>query len=269
MSLANMSRLLKKVDDSYAVGAFNVSNMEMTWGTVQAAESLKAPLILQIAEESLRYSPLELLGPVMLAAARHAKVPVAVHLDRGSTFETIKLALDLGFTSVMFDGSRYPLDENIARTKDIAALARRYDAAVEGKISQAEESCASRDVHMNFIQKAKRFAEETGVDALAVTMDGTHGHFSKFREIAAATNVPLALHDAAGLSRDDFRQCLKNGIDKISIETASYDSAAAQIRDVLAEQPDSGYFDMSNAIRQGTFASVARHMNIFRLAGKG
>ena len=122
--LVKMTELFAAHDDtSFAIGAFNVSNMEMTWGAIQAAEKLNTPLILQIAEGRLRYSPLDLLGPVMLAAAKRCKVPAAVHLDHGGTLETIKLALSLGFTSVMFDGSKYPLDENINRTREVVELA--------------------------------------------------------------------------------------------------------------------------------------------------
>ena len=103
-------------------------------GAIKAAEELNAPLIMQIAEGRLRYSPLELLGPMMVAAAKYCKVPAAVHLDHGGTMKTVKLALDAGFTSVMFDGSKYPFEENIARTKEVKALADKYGAAVEGEI---------------------------------------------------------------------------------------------------------------------------------------
>ena len=100
MALAKLSDLIHKADDTYAVGAFNVSDMEMAMGAIRAAEEMRAPLILQIAEGRLRYSPLDLLGPLMLAAAKRCRMPTAVHLDHGGTMETIKLALDLGFFSV-------------------------------------------------------------------------------------------------------------------------------------------------------------------------
>ena len=136
MPLVHLTDLISKPDNTYAIGAFNVSDMEMAMGAIKAAEELEAPLILQIAEGRLRYSPLDLLGPVMIAAAKKCKMPTAVHLDHGSTMETIKLALDLGFTSVMFDGSKYPLDENIARTKEVVKLAKSYGADVEGEIGR-------------------------------------------------------------------------------------------------------------------------------------
>ena len=132
MPLVNMKELLAKSDAGFAVGAFNVSDMEMAMGAIKAAEELKAPLILQIAEGRLRYSPLELLGPVLIAAARKCTMPTAVHLDHGRTLETVRMALSLGFTSVMFDGSHYPLAENIEKTREIVTMAEKFGASVEG-----------------------------------------------------------------------------------------------------------------------------------------
>ena len=140
MPLVKMTDLFAAHDDtSFAVGAFNVSNMEMALGAIQAAEELQTPLILQIAEGRLRYSPLDLLGSVMLAAALKCKVPTAVHLDHGSTLETIKLALELGFTSVMFDGSKYPLEENIRRTRAIGTAHGNYTVQPKLRIDRLKE----------------------------------------------------------------------------------------------------------------------------------
>ncbi|MCH3958382.1 MAG: class II fructose-bisphosphate aldolase [Selenomonas sp.] len=180
MPLVKLTELLNEADDTYAVGAFNVSDMEMAMGAVKAAEEMKAPLILQVAEGRLRYSPLELLGPVMMAAARRCQMPTAVHLDHGATMETIRLALSLGFTSVMFDGSKYPLEENIARTKEVVALARKYGADVEaeiGRVGGAEGDYKSMDVLVTSVAEAERFAEETDVDALAVAIGTAHGNY--------------------------------------------------------------------------------------------
>ena len=261
-------------NNSFAVGAFNVSDMEMAWGAIQAAEELHAPLILQIAEGRLRYSPLDLLGPVMLAAARRCKMPTAVHLDHGGTLETIKLALSLGFTSVMFDGSKYPLDENIKRTREVVELAHAQGAAVEaeiGRVGGAEGDYKSVDVLVTSVEEAKRFAEETGVDALAVAIGTAHGNYTvqpklridRLKEIFDAVKTPLVLHGGTGLTEDDFKNCIANGIKKINIATASYDNSAKKIREICATKPDAKYFDFSNAIVQGTCENVKRHMKIF------
>ena len=279
MALVKMSDLISKVDASYAIGAFNVSDMEMAMGAIRAAEELHAPLLLQIAEGRLRYSPLELLAPVMLAAARKCKMPTAVHLDHGATMETIGLALELGFTSVMFDGSKYPLEENIARTKEVVKLARRYGADVEGEIGHvggAEGDMESADVLVTSVEEAVCFAEKTGIDAMAVAIGTAHGNYreqpklriDRLQEIHAAVKTPLVLHGGTGLTEADFKTCLLNGIAKINIATASYDASAAKIKKVHEEKPSASYFDFSEAIVEGTYANVKRHMQIFGLSGK-
>ena len=183
MALAKLSELLSSVkDNSYAIGSFNVSNMEMAMGAIKAAEKMQAPIIIQIAEGRLRYSPLEILGPIMMAAAKNTTVPIAVHLDHGGTMETIKLALELGFTSVMFDGSKYPLEENIARTKEVIALAKSYGADVEaeiGRVGGAEGDYKAVDIALTSVEEAKCFAEETKVDALAVAIGTAHGNYKE------------------------------------------------------------------------------------------
>lgn len=279
MPLVKLTDLLTQADDTYAVGAFNVSDMEMAMGAVRAAEEMKAPIILQVAEGRLRYSPLELLGPVMMAAARHCQMPTAVHLDHGATIETIHLALRLGFTSVMFDGSKYPLEENIARTREVVALAREYGADVEaeiGRVGGAEGDYKSVDVLVTSVEEAKRFVEETGVDALAVAIGTAHGNYrtqpelriDRLKEIAAVVSCPLVLHGGTGLTEQDFHDCLQNGIQKINIATASYDASARQIKTVYQEKPEANYFDFSDAIVQGTYQNVKKHMEIFGLLNK-
>lgn len=248
-------------------------------GAIKAAEDMHAPMIIQIAEGRLRYSPLDLLGPIMVAAAKKCKMPVAVHLDHGGTMETIKLALDLGFTSVMFDGSKYPLEENIARTKEVIALARKYNAAVEaeiGRVGGAEGDYKAVDIAVTSVEEAKRFAEETGVDALAVAIGTAHGNYKskpqlridRLKEIAAVVKCPLVLHGGTGLTEEDFKNCLHNGIRKINIATASYDSSAREIKAIHDAKPEANYFDFSNAIVEGTYKNIKKHMQIFGLENK-
>lgn len=280
MALVKLGELLNSVqDNSYAIGSFNVSNMEMVMGTIRAAETLNAPLIIQIAEGRLKYSPLHILGPMMVAAAKAAKVPTAVHLDHGSTMETIKLALDVGFSSVMFDGSKYPLDENIRLTKEVKTLADKYGAHVEaeiGRVGGAEGDYKSVDIMITSTEEAVRFAEETGVDALAVAIGTAHGNYKetpqlridRLKEIAAAVKCPLVLHGGTGLTEQDFCNSIANGIKKVNIATASYDNAARHVKELVKEQPDANYFAVSDAIVNGVYENVVKHMKIFGLENR-
>ena len=280
MPLVKMTELFAPHDNTtFAVGAFNVSNLEMAWGAIQAAEELNTPLILQIAEGRLRYSPLDLLGSVMIAAAKKCTVPAAVHLDHGATLETIKLALSLGFTSVMFDGSKYPLEENIRRTREVVELAHSQGAAVEaeiGRVGGAEGDYKSVDVLVTSVDEAKKFAEATGVDALAVAIGTAHGNYTvkpqlridRLKEIFDAIKTPLVLHGGTGLTADDFRNCIANGIKKINIATASYDNSARKIREVCESKPDAKFFDFSDAIVRGTRENIKHHMKIFNSEGR-
>lgn len=179
--LVNMSKLLADAQKGdYAVGSFSVANMEMVLGVLKAAKELKAPVILQIAEVRLKQSPLEIIGPLMVAAAKSAGTPVAVHFDHGKTIEKITQALELGFTSVMFDGSHLPLDENIKTTKEVIALAKKYSADVEAEIGCVGGSeDGSEDIAINCTkpEDAVRFENETGVDALAIAIGNAHGNY--------------------------------------------------------------------------------------------
>ena len=235
--LVNMRDLLKDAQNgNYAVGSFSVANMEMVLGVLKAAEELNAPVILQIAEVRLKQSPLELIGPLMVAAAENAKTPVAVHFDHGKTEEKIGLALELGFTSVMFDGSHLPLDENIAQTKKIMAMAQEYDAAVEAEIGCVGGSeDGSEDIAINCTKPddAVRFVNETGVDALAIAIGNAHGNYKStpklrfdiLEKCAELVDTPLVLHGGTGISPEDFVKCSKTGIKKINIATATFDMA--------------------------------------------
>ena len=193
------------------VGAFSVGNMEMVKGAVRAAEEADTPIILQIAEVRLAHSPLELMGPMMVQAAKEAKVDVAVHLDHGLTEETVKKALELGFTSVMYDSSTYPFEENIERTKEIVKLAGIYGATVEaelGLVGGSEDGSCDHGIRCTDPEDAKIFCDRTGVDALAVAIGNAHGNypvaptlaFDVLEEIQKRTETPLVLHGGSGIT---------------------------------------------------------------------
>lgn len=280
MPLVKMSEILNQVQDkSYAIGAFNVSNMEMVMGAVKAAEEMQAPLILQVAEGRLRYSPLELIGFIMVAAAKKCSMPTAVQLDHGATIQSIQLALELGFSSVMFDGSKYPLEENIVKTKKVKMLANQFQASVEGEIGNiggSESDDPDHDICITRTADAVRFAKETQVDALAIAIGTAHGNYrfqpnlriDRLKEIAHAVKTPLVLHGGTGLTASDFCNCFHNGIRKINIATASYDSVASSFKSICKKKPNANYFDFSEAAVLGTYENVIKHMRIFKMENK-
>ena len=273
--LVNMKELLKDAQDgNYAVGSFSVANMEMVLGVLKAARELSAPVILQIAEVRLKQSPLEIIGPLMVAAAENADTPVAVHFDHGKTEEKIKQALDLGFTSVMFDGSHLPLDENIETTKRIIDIAGKYNASVEAEIGCVGGSeDGSEDIAINCTkpQDAVRFEAETGVDALAIAIGNAHGNykdvpklrFDILQKVNEMTNTPLVLHGGTGISPDDFVKCSKNGIKKINIATATFDCVEQSVRQAYEQDAINGYYDLHLAEIDGAYQNAKKHIMIF------
>lgn len=278
--LVNMKELLADAQKgNYAVGSFSVANMEMVLGVLQAAEELKAPVILQIAEVRLKQSPLELIGPLMVAAAKNAKTPVAVHFDHGKTVEKISQALKLGFTSVMFDGSHLPLDENIEMTKQVMALAAPYGAAVEAEIGCVGGSeDGSEDIAINCTkpQDAVIFEKETKVDALAIAIGNAHGNYKStphlrfdiLAEVNEKTSTPLVLHGGTGISPDDFVRCSKTGIKKINIATATFDSVENSVRSCYNDKSIKGYYDLQAAEVEGAYENAKKHILIFGTDGK-
>lgn len=273
--LVNMRDLLKDAQNgNYAVGSFSVANMEMVLGVLKAAEELNAPVILQIAEVRLKQSPLELIAPLMVAAAENAKTPVAVHFDHGKTEEKIGLALELGFTSVMFDGSHLPLDENIAQTKKIMAMAQEYDAAVEAEIGCVGGSeDGSEDIAINCTKPddAVRFVNETGVDALAIAIGNAHGNYKStpklrfdiLEKCAELVDTPLVLHGGTGISPEDFVKCSKTGIKKINIATATFDMVEKTVHTCYNNDEIKGYYDLQGAEVQGAYENAKKHILIF------
>ena len=273
--LVNMKELLKDAQDgNYAVGSFSVANMEMVLGVLKAARELSAPVILQIAEVRLKQSPLEIIGQLMVAAAKNADTPVAVHFDHGKTEEKIKQALDLGFTSVMFDGSHLPLDENIATTKRIIDIAGKYNASVEAEIGCVGGSeDGSEDIAINCTspEQAKRFAEETGVDALAIAIGNAHGNYKEephlrfdiLEKVHELVSVPLVLHGGTGISEKDFIRCHQSGIKKINIATATFDSVERSVRESYESGKIHGYYDLHQAEIDGAYKNAKKHMEVF------
>ena len=278
--LVNMKTLLADAEKgNYAVGSFSVANMEMVLGVIKAAEELNAPIILQIAEVRLKQSPLEVIGPLMVAAAKCARVPVAVHFDHGKTLEKIGQALEIGFTSVMFDGSHLPLSENIAQTKTVIEKARAYGAAVEAEIGCVGGSeDGSEDIAINCTNPddAVRFENETGVDALAIAIGNAHGNYKStpklrfdiLEKVDSLTKTPLVLHGGTGITPEDFVRCSKTGIKKINIATATFDKVENTVKNCYNNGSINGYYDLQAAEVEGAYQNAKAHILIFGTENK-
>ncbi|MBQ2841956.1 MAG: class II aldolase [Clostridia bacterium] len=281
MSLVKMSELLSRArEGGYAVGSFSVANMEMVLGVLKAVEETKSPAILQIAEVRLNHSPLEIIGPLMVAAAKNSPMPVAVHFDHGKTTEKIKQALDIGFTSVMLDGSHLPFEENASVTASIKELAARYGSDCEGEIGCVGGSeDGSEDIAINCTSpmQALEFYEKTNVDALAVAIGNAHGNYKQtpklrfdiLEETAKLVRAPLVLHGGTGILPDDFRKCISLGINKINIATATFDSVEQSVRNAYSGGIINGYYDLQTAEVEGAYRNAMKHIEIFGCSMKG
>ena len=276
MPLVNMAPLLREAErEKRAVGAFNVSGIEMIFGALQAAEELNTPVILQVAQKRLASTPLVMLGKAMVSAAEHSSLPVAVQLDHGETEDCIRLALDLGFSSVMFDGSLLPVAESIRKTEAMVRLAHTYQATCEGEIGVLGKTETGEKTEVCFTdpEEAVMFARETGVDALAIAIGNAHGvyrgtpvfHFEIVDQIREKADVPLVLHGGSGSSESNFVQAIASGIRKINIATALFQAAAH-----AAKSAEEDYFAMSKSEVAAVRDIVRQHIRIFgvRQGGK-
>ena len=272
MALVKMKDLLKRAEEkNIGCGAFSVGNMEMVKGAIRAAEELNTPIILQIAEVRLKNSPLHLMGPMMVQAAKEAKVDVAVHLDHGLTFETVDKALGLGFTSVMLDASTLPFEENIAKVKTVVEKARKYGATVEaelGLVGGSEDGSCDHGIRCTDPDDAVVYARETGIDALAVAIGNAHGNypvaptlaFDVLEKIHEKVDIPLVLHGGSGITDKDFQRAISLGIRKVNIATASFNSLTAHVEKYMASTDKHNFFDLNEAMVQGTYENVKRHI---------
>lgn len=275
MALVKMKDLLRRAEEkNIGCGAFSVGNMEMVRGAIRAAEELDTPIILQIAEVRLKNSPLHLMGPMMVQAAKEAKVDVAVHLDHGLTFETVDKALELGFTSVMLDASTLPFEENIARVKAVVEKARRYGATVEaelGLVGGSEDGSCDHGIRCTDPDDAVVYARETGIDALAVAIGNAHGNypvaptlaFDVLEKIHEKVDIPLVLHGGSGITDKDFQRAISLGIRKVNIATASFNSLTAHVEKYMESTDKHNFFDLNEAMVQGTYENVKRHILVF------
>lgn len=242
--------LLKAQEGHYAVGAFNVENMEMVQAVVAAAEELNAPVIMQTTPSTLKYADADYFYANVKTAAQKAKVPVVMHLDHGNSFDLAMKAYRAGYTSIMIDGSHELFDENIRLTKSVVDACHAAGVPVEaelGKVGGKEDDLdgGEGDPYTN-PQEAAEFVERTGIDSLAVAIGTAHGvykgvpklDFSRLSEIRKAVSIPLVLHGTSGVPDEDVAECIKRGICKVNYATDLRIAFTKGINQVLKENPD-------------------------------
>lgn len=276
--LANLNDVLTRArKEQYGVGLFNATDSDALEAVIAAAEELRAPVIIGTAEVLLPYGELQLIAPGMLHAAKRASVPVVLHYDHGLTFDKCMEALSLGFSSVMFDGSAYPYEENLAATREMVKICHSLGVTVEGEIGHvglaATDDNAAEDRYTT-TDEAKEFYEATGVDALAIAIGTAHGAYKskpkldleRLKAIRDTIDVPLVLHGGSGLSDDDFRNTIRDGISKVNIHTDLCIAGIEGMKAGLAEGLE--YLPLRNKKVEYIKNAVKEKMLLFGCAGK-
>ncbi len=251
MSLVTVSELLQRAEaGGYAVGAFNCNNMEIVQAIIAAAEAERAPVIIQASQGAIKYAGLNWIVGMAKIAAEQSKVPVALHLDHGTSFEQCVKCIQAGFSSVMIDGSKYPLEENIALTNKVVEVARAVGVSVEaelGRIGGTEDdiSVDEREAMLTDPQEAKKFVDSTGVDSLAVAIGTAHGQykgepkldFDRLVKIKELVKIPIVLHGSSGVPDEAIKKAISLGVRKVNIDTNIREAITYTMRQVLNDNP--------------------------------
>ncbi|RLI17642.1 class II fructose-1,6-bisphosphate aldolase [Candidatus Bathyarchaeota archaeon] len=304
MLVTNKELLLPAMKKGYAVGAFNIQNLESLLAVVEAAVEEKSPVIVAVTPSSIKYGGLAYLTKIVRTAAESAPVPMSLHLDHGKDFETVSKCVEAGFTSVMIDGSFLKFEENIALTKRVVDLAHAKGVSVEaelGRLAGVEESTVEeREAVLTDPDSAKEFVEQTGVDTLAVAIGTSHGaykfkgeaklDFERLRLIRERVNIPLVLHGASsvpqwiiqkavkygaelagakGIPEEHIKKAISLGISKINIDTDLRLAFTATIREVLSTKPKE--FDPRKILgpaKEAMKEVVKSKMRLFGSSGK-
>ena len=246
--ISSKQMLLDAQNGGYAIGAFNIENMEMAQAVVSAAEELSKPIIIQTTPSTIKYGSPALFYGIVAALANNANVPIALHLDHGNSFDLVQSAVDAGYTSVMIDGSTLSFEENIKLTSSVTAVALPKEIPVEGELG----TVGGKEDNMDFgasnytdPDKAKEFVNRTGVSSLAIAIGTAHGEYKevprldieRLIQIRKVVEAPLVLHGASGIDDEQIRQCIKEGICKINFATELRRAFSDGVQAYLAKDP--------------------------------
>ena len=274
--LVNLVEILKMAEEKKcAIGAFNTPNLECVNAVLAAAEELKVPVILMHAQIHEEFSPLETIGPVLVQSAKSAKVPVCAHLDHCEDLGYMAKALEIGFTGVMYDGSTLPYGENLANTKKAVAMAKKYNCGVEAELGalasrEGGTANAAGPVYTD-PDEAAAFCEETGIDALAPSFGTAHGIYkarpvldlNRVKLISEKTGLPLVMHGGSGVSIEDYRTGIANGLRKINYYSYMSKAGTNAVKELLEKEDVTFFHDLALAAERAMRLDAEKAMRIF------
>lgn len=283
MALVPVTELLLDAErEGYAVGAFNANNMEIVQAIMDAAIKEQSPVIMQASQGAIKYAGLEFITGMVRLAAQEADVPIALHLDHGTDFDQIVRCIRSGFTSVMYDGSRLPLEENIAITNKVLEITRPIGVSVEaelGKIGGTEDliHVEAEDAIYTDPEEARIFVEKTGVESLSIAIGTAHGQykgeprldFERLEKIKGLVNIPIVLHGSSGVPDDQIRRAIDLGVRKINIDTNIREAFVWEARRQMQANPDE--IDPRKILgpaREAATEIIREKMRLFGSAGK-
>lgn len=278
--LVTMNEVLKYASEkNCAIGSFNTPTLENLWAVIDAATKKNVPVIIMHAELHEPIAPLNIIGPVMVLLAKLAKVPVCVHLDHGENLEYIEKALKLGFTSVMYDGSLKPYEENMINTKKCVEMAKVFGASVEAEIGilggreslDSNKVYKSEDLYTDPLL-AKKFVEDTKIDALACSFGTAHGiykttpklDFERLVKIHELIQIPVVMHGGSGVSQKDYVHAIECGVRKINYYSYSAREGVYATKEILEKNKNlTFYHEIAFAAKERMEKDVLRAMNVF------
>ena len=279
--LVTMNDVLKIAEEKkIAIGSFNCPNLENIMAVLSVAESLNVPVILMHAQLHEEVVPLKIIAPVMVALAKASSVPVCVHLDHCDDLDYLQESLRQGFTSVMFDGSLFPYEENVAKTIKAVEYAHKVGASVEAEIGilggrEAGSGDAGPKIEDMYTDPdlAKKFVDETGIDALAASFGTAHGFykvapkldFDRIKRIKELVNLPLVMHGGSGVSEEDYRTAIGIGIRKVNYYSYMGKAGVTGVKNYLATHDNNADFfhELANAAIDEMKANITKAMKVF------
>lgn len=275
--LVNLEYVLKIAEEkNCAIGSFNTPNLENMIAVISAAEELNVPIIIMHAQCHEEYAPLDIVGPIMLLMAKRAKVPVCVHLDHCEDLNYLKRAIDIGFTSVMIDASSLPYDENVKMTKEAVCLAHPKNISVEAEIGvlggreAGNQKPLTKEEMYTDPDLAKKFVDDTNIDALACSFGTAHGiykvkpelDFDRIQRINKLCNLPLVMHGGSGVSSEDYVKAIKCGVRKINYYSYMSREGVYAAREIL-KKDITFYHELASYATSKMKEDVIRALKIF------